>query len=190
MTNTEHLSVLKFSFEIKFCLSMLNWMDYPRFRPSYSCRPYSCPPYSCRDRFMSKMTDSCLALFMSKPFHAQKGLIHVWPYSCPTLFMPRRPIHVRPCSCPTPFMPRRPIHVRPYSCPTPFMSKRSRGEKSERQLNSCHETSAVHWRDLTRSVVGTDFSSQDSDELRRAQARFLTVATSGLAVLLLLIAIQ
>ena len=99
--------------------------DYPRFRPSYSCRPYSCPPYSCRDRFRSNRTDSCLALFMSKPFHAQKGLIHVWPYSCPTLFMPRRPIHVRPCSCPTLFMSRRPIHVRPCSCPSPFMSKRS-----------------------------------------------------------------
>ena len=112
-------------FPTSVAAALMSWRDYPRFRPSYSCRPYSCPPYSCRDRFRSNRTDSCLALFMSKPFHAQKGLIHVWPYSCPTLFMPRRPIHVRPCSCPTPFMPRRPIHVRPYSCPTPFMSKRS-----------------------------------------------------------------
>ena len=49
----------------------VNKMDYPLFRPSYSCRPFSCPPDSCRDRFVPRKTYSCPSLFMSKPFRAQ-----------------------------------------------------------------------------------------------------------------------
>ena len=55
--------------------------------------------------------------------------IHVWPYSCPNRFMPKKdwfmsdPIHVRPYSCPEDRFMSGPVHVRPHSCPEDrFMS--------------------------------------------------------------------